>query len=258
MYRARTSPIPVAAALFAAGCADAPTAVPPGDVMPGGIHFVLPTLDRALLVAADAGTEPASDAGPQASDFAEGDYTYEELESYLAGEADAAGIWNASTLVSFNPDGPFAFGQHSYTGNKSRLETTVNVRYEGQSIGAQTAAREDDRSFALDFMWPKHMSVMARFFSDQQCGLSVWGGSTHTAWWEAVLGGPVANFGRVERTSQSDLDRQPDCAPPEPTYAGGGGGGSDIYVSCWYWVIYDPYSGYVYDIDLLYCEEMGG
>jgi len=177
----------------------------------------------------------------------------------------AATIFNARTNVGFRPTYAFANGRHSYTGNVGRVETVARVSFEGTQIGSQPSVEEQVVPYLLDFGRIKEIVTEAYVFVDQQCGLRVDGDSEHSASWQWFLGGPVSGWGGATRTSQAfpPVD-QPACEEeptPDPGYNGGtgsGGGGGSSWISCWYLVTYDPYTGEVYDADLLFCDEVGG
>jgi hypothetical protein len=145
--------------------------------------------------------------------------------------------------------------QHWYQGNKSRIDTSVNVSFEGTHLGGQAASKEADAWYWTDFGSWKHIFSNARFYTSRDCGLTAYGSSNHSAWWEATIPPAVARYGQVSLTTISDLARQAECLPPEPEHSITSGGSSTL---CYVWIEYDLYSGHIYSAQLLYCEESGG
>jgi hypothetical protein len=237
------------------GCAETPTA-PPTDFDIALVDFALPWIDTSLLVEMDTSTVSQL-GGPERTAYAEGDHP--ELYPYDASDA-VSPIYEASTIAWFTRDAAYARGENYYRGNKGRIETTLNVMHQGQTLASHTAVREKNWIFWLDFGLMKHIDATARIPIDRSCGLTAWGTSTHLAWWEAAPGGSLGTFGRSVVSTTSDLARQPECPPVVPESGGGGGGSYDEegYLTCYYWVVYDLRTGKIYDIEFLFCESEGG
>ena len=261
-YPLRASLAALVLALGLAACAEEPATTTAVATSDPDLRLYLPTIDPSLLVATDGeAAEVVSPAGPaRADELAEGDVPMSEEEDvdltpYLN---TMSSIYDARTSVGFNPGYAWAWGRHKYQGNKGRVETTVTVSQEGRQLGNQTAAAEEYGLYFLDFGLLNSISVMARFYTDITCGLTVGGRSLHAAWWEWFLGGPVPKWGRTEQTSYANPRSQDECAPPQEessgTFGSGGGGGT----ICWYSIDYDLATGEVIDIHLLTCTEEGG
>jgi hypothetical protein len=254
MYRPRKAWLPLAGIATLAACQDTPTAVSRHESWAEDLEFVLPEMSADLLAFPDtSGAHAATRSG------------YAELDTPVAEYIDPSSIamiYDAHTVAGFSPGYGYATGSHWYQGNKSRIETTATIALDGEHLGSQRAFREADRSFILDAGTRKHIFAHARVYTDRTCGLTAWGGSDHTAWWEAVWPPPhVARFGLVGVSSQSSLAHQGTCAPPpppEPGFGGGGGGGGWGYTTCYFWITYDERTGTVYSAELLYCEDIGG
>lgn len=255
MSRSRSLHAALAATCLVAACADPPTAPPRvlADDPPAGFELLFPTLDPEALVARYT-AEDFGESAPPAGPFRPGPaaVSAEELEDAVAA------LYDTRTLAGFSSGSAYAFGEHRYQGNKSRIETTANVEFQNDPIGSQVAYREDGNPFIFDFGVEKYISVMAKIFTDHDCGLEVYGRSSHTAWWEAVLGGSVSTYGRVGRTSFSDLKRQDECDAGRSSWYGGGGADSGPSGAiCYFSVWYDIFTGYIYSAELLYCSDYG-
>lgn len=263
MSRAWLLKVSLAATLVVAACADPPTTPQLSEHQddPPGLAFLFPSFDAALLVeritTEDSG-EPTLPSGPARTVADEEEPPLAEISSEEIDDLVAA-IYDARTFVGFNSNHVFAQGEHQYQGNKSSIETTLNVAFEGETIGSQLAIREDDTNFLLDLGRLKYISAFARIYTDQKCGLSASGSSIHRAWWEAVVGGAPSAFGQVGRTSYATPRRQPECEDTATSsQAGWETSSSSLGATCWVSIWYDVYTGEIYDIDVIYCEEIGG
>jgi len=250
---------PVAVLLLVA-CAEPPTGPPTADagVSPVDLAFHFPAFVRGPVV-----VEAESDSGPVGpARVVEPD---EEPppppgpdEPVDPSDLPASDVWDQRTRAGFQTGSAWAWGFHAYQGNKGAVTTTVNVALDGVQIGSQSARRQDDAVFWFDFAVPKRIDVLARAYVAQECGLSAWGRSEHSAWWEAIPGANIATFGLVIRPSSSDLEMQAECPPEEPPVlpgpGGGGGGGGYCFIEVWY---YED-TGEVISSQVLYCEETGG
>ncbi|HET9947745.1 MAG TPA: hypothetical protein VFQ22_02350 [Longimicrobiales bacterium] len=254
------------AALALAACDErTPTAVdaaPP--VPPEALALAVPNLTSADLVTTisivdstgadgparvirDPGTNPPPDPEPITSTYVR------------------SAIYDAQTLVGFNPGSAFAWGMHHYQGNKGRIETTANVTFQGTPIGSRTAVAEQYTPVLVDFGLKHFIQVMAEVFTDRTCGLTVSGSSEHFAWWE-FIGKGVLEMGRSQISSSARPKSKDPCPsspppPPPPPHGGGGStdedyGGGDSGV-CYFWVRYDLNTGEVVNYRLLYCEGLG-
>jgi hypothetical protein len=257
MFRASLA----ATCLGVAACSEVPTkpALEPRDEAGDGValDLAVPVLGPQALMDHQVG-EPQGEFGLEATAgplrAGEDELTSEDLENTFAA------LYDQRTRAGFSSGSAYAVGQHDYQGNKSRIETTVNVEYENDFLGSQTAYREDSTPFVLDFGSMKYLAATARVYTDHECGLGVWGTSNHSAWWEAVLGGGVSKFGLVARSSMSDR-RQQDACGVQPATSWGGGGSSEYSgpsgMTCYYSVWYNPSTGSVYNAELLYCSDWG-
>lgn len=250
MYRPRNIFLPTAAVVLMAACADTPTAVTPADDGGGALDFALPVLEAATLVAVDA-----TEARPAGAVIQDPEAPPTPDPSTVPTNTMSQ-ITNARTNAGFAAGYGQSTGQHWYQGNKSRIDTSVNVRFEGTTLGSQAATKEADAWYWADFGSWKHIFSNARFYTDRDCGLTAYGSSNHSAWWEATIPPAVARYGQVSLTTLSDLARQAECPPPEPEYESPPGGGSSTL--CYVWIEYDMYSGEIYSAELLYCEDIGG
>jgi hypothetical protein len=253
MYRARNILLATAAIVVMAACADTPTAVIPAYDSGGALDLTLPMLEAAMLVAVDASEERPAGAvvqDPEAPPAPDPSTVPTNIMSQIT---------NARTNAGFSVGYGHATGQHWYQGNKSRIDTSVSVSFEGTPLGSQAASKEADAWYWFDFGSWKHIFANARFYTDRVCGLTAYGSSSHSAWWEATIPPAVARYGQVGLTTISDLVRQAECPPPEPEYttsSGASGGGGSML--CYIWIEYDLYTGEVYSVELLYCEDVGG
>ncbi len=241
-----------AALLVAAACADAPTAPEAPDAP--GLELLFPAFQRAQLVMEERGEISGSPrvGGPAAIS--------EEEPPPPAGEPDpnaVAAIFNPNTFVYFNPDHVYAQGEHRYQGSKSRIETLLRVSYQGEPVGSQLGVREDSKLPWISWLTSNYIQAVSRIFTEHQCGLSASASSDHRAWWEVVMGSPVSTFSNVETSTFAPLRHQVECAPPDPGQGPGGGGSSSGYV-CRVSIWYDLSTGEVLDVDVLWCEEIGG
>jgi len=243
------------AMLVVAACADAkPTGpVVPDDGPPLTLELFVPAVDAGRLAVWSAESRDSVAARPALTLY--GDEESPVPESWS--ESDSR-IYDPRTRAGFSEGSAWAVGQHEYQGNKGQITTTIAIAFEGAEIGSQTAYRENDNPFWLDFGLVKYIEAIARVYTDRECGLTAQGSSKHEAWWEAIPGGSIATFGRVVAWSTSDPARQPDCPPPtSQTGGGGGGGGGPEGMYCWVSIWYDQHSGEVLQVDVLWCETGG-
>jgi hypothetical protein len=243
----------LAVALLSLACADAPTE-PTVDKHRATreLDILFPAFDPSMLVVRGRTNSDgaAAEGVPLAVSESEEPPPLELPEEDLS--SLYAAIYDPGTIAGVGSGEAWARGEHSYQGNKGRIETTVNVAADGQQLGSQRAVTENSRSFLLDFGLVKYISAFARAYTASDCGLSAWGASEHSAWWEAVIGGSPSTHGRAERSTQSRQARTVDCAPPENGTYGGliePSGASYCWVSIWY----DLWTGEVIRLDVLYC-----
>lgn len=257
MYPTPSRASSIVACIILAACAKEPATAVDGEYLDvaADLEFVLPSVTHEQKLASSAIADSASGPALVTSER-EGPPTDQGSELDYSNATSA--IWNEKTVAAFVPGYLSMLGRHNYQGNKGRVETRASLRFEGQSIGSQSSAQEQQFPFVIDFGRVHYIWTSTRIYTDRECGLTGVGDSTHKAWWEAVAGGPVFNFSSSEKTSISELARQADCAP-EPTFtdSGGGGGSPGGEMTCWYLITYDLWSGEVYDVDLLYCTEGG-
>jgi hypothetical protein len=249
MSRARSVCAALAALLVAACAEKSPTALVARGEPAEDLDFIIPSLTPDVLVAQYA-EAPAADGPAKLAPPGEEPPPIEESGDDISDYLDAVGsIYDARTTVGFGPGYGYAFGEHWYQGNKGRVETTVRVSSDGQELGSQTQARENYEMFLLDFGIVHYISVQARFYTDQDCGLSAAGSSGHRAWWEWFLGGGAAHWGDVVVSTQAAPVDQPECPPPPNVSTVDGSPG----VVCYFVVEYDPFTGEVFDVELLGC-----
>ncbi len=263
MSRTRSLCAPFAAVLVVAACAEEPaTAVvmeslgPPAD-----LEFFLPAVDPDRLVA----REPAAAPLPSRPTL-----VVEPGESGESDEPGASGvpvhyfeargaIAAARTVVGFEAVYAYSRGQHTYLGNKGRVESSVTVTFRGRPLGTQSAFKEDYGIFLFDGGRSKFIWASARVYSDHECGLEVSGESKHSAWWEFFTGVGVLTWGKVERSTSAPSAAQDACEPVnEERPSGGDGEDEDGYgVVCWYLLEYNIFTGEIYYVELLYCGSVG-
>jgi hypothetical protein len=239
------TPIRLLLLLLLLGCSEEPTAPVRADLLPAeDLSFTFAYLDPAALVDFEHTTLEPTGPGPAASD------TWgEDLPA-------SASIRDARTMVGLSGISAYAYGEHRYTGNKGRIETTVDAAFSGQHLGERTAIRQQSEIFLLDFGRIKHIWAIARIYTDKQCGLEAHGRSSHSAWWEFYQGVAAPVWGEVVATSDAPPDRQEPCArrdsPYDPTgsYDSSGGG-----MTCTYLITYDLDTGQIYDVTLLFCSS---
>ena len=238
-------------ALLVAACSDAPT-VPlpqPPEAYAEELDLLFPAFQANMLVTTELETLDEPPAGPALTEVAPG----EELPE----APDESGIFNARTFVYFNPDHVYAQGEHSYIGNKSRIETTARAYFEGALIGSQLGVKEQSSVFILSGLYVQYIQAVARIYTDRTCGLAADASSEHSVWWEAVMGSPVSTFGRNAESTHATRRYQEECTPavPKPGDGGdGGGSGGWCYVEVWY----DEATGEILLWNPLYCESAGG
>ena len=237
------TPVPLILVLLA--CSEEPTA-------PGGIDlsssqdlaFTFTHVDPALLIDSEHVTLEPTAVGPAMAD--------EWGETLPA----SASIRDARTTVGFAGSHAYAYGEHRYTGNKGRIETTVEAAFMDQHLGQRRAVRQQSGLFLFDGGTLKHIFVIARLYTDEQCGLDVHGRSMHSAWWEFFQGTGAPEWGDVHASSAANPYQQPRCgrrssrSDPTGSYQEGDG------LSCTYLITYDLDTGEIYDVSLLYCGSM--
>lgn len=230
-----------------AACEQGTTAVDPSasdSWVDQDLSLDLPRLTQDLLTATS--TMPALLGDPVARSEARDDEFDESGEP-------VSGVYAAKTVPGFEPGYAYTRGEHWYSGNKGRVETTADVSYLGQLVGSQSAFNEGYELFLMDFGRWKFLSATARVYSEHECGLSVAGRSEHSAWWEFFTGVGVATWGKTARTTAAPTLQQSACSPV--VTAAGSDGGSPTF-ACWYLLTYDLESGAVYDAELLYCDQV--
>jgi hypothetical protein len=245
-------------------CEDTATSIPSDSVaLPAAeLAFAVPTDIRDRLVVRTFTIDSVGPSGPARSEhLGYGSYPSDPTYETSYDDLPAAGIWNAETRASFLPGQVSVIGSHEYIGNKSSIDTRGSVSFQGSVIGTSQAYAEDSHPFPIPMLSPRYIWAEARIYTDRECGLSAWGDSAHAAWWEAVLGGPVFSFSRIQRPSHADRAYQPTCPPnpPPPSnddtgFASTGGGGEGV---CYIWVEYDYVTGEIYDQQLLFCTDGG-
>jgi hypothetical protein len=171
--------------------------------------------------------------------------------------ASESQIWNAYTDLAFAPGMVEAWGEHDYTGNKSRVEVSLDVRYEGVVIGSRTGSKEQTHVFLNPFA--HHIIGNVIINTERECGLSADAHTAHAAWWEFSPGSGPNTIARREEGTFSGLERQPSCAPEPPTPGPGGGTideGSLDY-TCWMLITYDAETLEILDIQAVWCTGGG-
>jgi hypothetical protein len=252
MSLARSRARPLVILLLAVGCAESPpTTIEEDVVAPRDLAFILPALAGERLVQSEGGSQAGTPRpmGVYSEDgWSEDDVVYSD-------------IWNHRTRANFLPGYLSVQASHEQQGNVGRIQTTGTVRHEGQVIGTQLATIERSWPFVIDFGLPHELWLSLRVYTDTECGLTGYGDSVHTAYWHAVIGGPVFDFNRTTRTSQSDHERQPVCEPTTTTFTstGGGSGGTSSggTYTCFFWIEYDLWTGEILEAEFLFCTEGG-
>ena len=246
-----------AAALLVAACSDAPTSPLPSqlDAAVGALDLRYPAFHRDMLVKTEL--EVLGERGSDGPSRVLADPEEPPPLTEGLGTVDESGIFNAYTFVYFNPDHVYAQGEHTYIGNKSRIETTANAWFEGALIGSQVGVKEQSSWFVTSIFYAPYIQAVARIYHDYTCGLAADASSRHSAWWEAVMGSPVSVFSKEETSTFATRRSMADCPPPPPPSTGGGGTGS-VGGMCWVNIWYDVGTGEIVDWDVLFCENAYG
>jgi len=247
------------AALLSAACAeDASTGVDVDTASAASdLAVVVPTGVRERSVVRNVSTDTEA-RGPARTEHL-GYGTYPSGNEYDASLTPYSSIWGQRTTANFLPGQLSVIGSHYYTGNKGAVETNGKVSYAGTQLATQRSMAESSFPFLIDFAREHFIWTEARIYTDRECGLDGSGDSSHEAWWEAVMGGPVFQFHNTTRSSTSDRMYQPSCAPepPPPTPSTGFTSGGSVEAICYIWIIYDIYTGEIYDQQLLFCTDGG-
>jgi len=255
MSRARLFTSAAAAIVLVAACADAPATPlePPHEGVSEALELVFPAFHPDMLV--QVGPEPSSDTGVGGAPLrtlSEGEEPPPIGEIREIPLDARSAIYDARTFVYFNPDHVYAQGEHNYQGNRSRIETTLNVWYGGQPIASQLGVKEESKIFLLSVFTVHYMQAVSRVYTGHSCGQAATASSAHTAWWEAVIGSPVSKFHESGTSSFATRREQPACEPPPAIefalYDDFGGG------FCWVSIWYDIWTGEIIHLDVLYCE----
>ena len=173
-----------------------------------------------------------------------------------SGSESMAQIMNARTKVGFLWEEAYAEGSHDYTGTAGRVETTVNVDFEGQHVGTYTAIRQE--SSWLSTETTKHIFAYAGIPIDKTCGLSVTGYSTHSAWWQFFQIRSAPTYGEAVDSSRGGPVRQTSCSKTTTSGNPGGGDSQDgTGMTCTYLITYDRNTLEIYDVELLGCQTTG-
>jgi hypothetical protein len=247
------------AVLVVAACADdTATGVDLAGVdIAGDLTLVVPTGLRERLVQRTV-TEVTPPVGPARNEeLGCGVSCYDDYDDYddVDPTTAASGIWNAKTRANFVPGKLSVIGSHEYIGNKGFIETRGVLTHGSTVLATEIRSKEQSVPFLFPPWVMHYIWVEAPLYTNTECGLSGHGNSTHSAWWEAVMGGPSAVFARITVPSNSERDFQPECpAIPPPVTSTGGGGAA---VTCYIWITYDLYTGEIYHQELLFCEEGG-
>lgn len=256
MSRARRFTSAAAVIALVAACADAPATPlePPHERASDALELAFPAFhpDMLVQVGSDEPTSGTGDGDAPArtlSDAEEPPPIGEWGEIPL--DARSA-IYDARTFVYFNPDHVYAQGEHNYQGNRSRIETTLNVWYQGAQIASQLGVKEESKIFFLSAFAIHYMQAVSRVYSGYSCGQAATASSVHSAWWEAVVGSPVSKFHESGTSSFATRREQGVCEPPPSTafsiYDDYGGG------YCWVSIWYDIWTGEIIHLDILYCD----
>jgi hypothetical protein len=253
----RFTSVPAAIVLVAA-CADAPATPlePPHERTAESLELVLPAFHPDMLV--QGGPEELSsdtrDGGAPLRTIDEGEEAPSTGEMTEVPLDAVSAIYDARTFVYFNPDHVYAQGEHNYQGNRSRIETTLDVWYDGQQIASQLGVKEESKLFLFSVFTLHYIQAVSRVYSGYSCGLAASASSLHSAWWEAVVGSPVSKFHESGTSSFATRREQPACEPDPPPstefslYNDYGGG------YCWVSIWYDIWTGEIIHLDILYCE----
>jgi hypothetical protein len=250
----RFTSVPAAIVLVAA-CADAPATPlePPYGGPPEVLELLFPAFHPDMLMQVDPGGQFSdTGGGPPARTVSEGEEVPDlGLTTEVPLDARSA-IYDARTFVYFNPDHVYAQGEHNYQGNRSRIETTLNVFQGGQQIASQLGVKEESKIFLISAFTLHYMQAVSRVYTGLTCGMAATASSQHSAWWEAVIGSPVSRFHESGTSSFATRREQPGCEPPPSIdyslYNDYGGG------YCWVSIWYDMWTGEIIHLDILYCE----
>jgi len=165
-------------------------------------------------------------------------------------------ILNARTNVGFDPGYAWSVGRHEYIGNVGEVSTTAHVTHESKHLGSQTAHRQNDVPFLIDFGTVKLIWAQAKVYTDHECGLSVQGTSDHKARWQFWNGSTTSSWGEARLSTQASPANQGGCARStgqmgltETTSSG---------MVCYYLITYDMNTMEVLRADFLYCTGSGG
>jgi hypothetical protein len=217
----------------------------PAEAHAPALALTLPPISQALFVAQESDGEAPTSGDAVLSDSRD-DFDFEDIEDY------PSGIYNAKTVVGFRDGLAFSRGDHWYTGNKGKVETTASVTYSGQPVGSQTAVSEGYNLFLLDFGRSKHVEATARVYLDRNCDRRVGGESKHWAWWEFWTGMAVSTWGKMQRSTSDTPRTGTDCEPEQHPSSSSDDDG--VY-SCWYLLTYDRNTGEILDAQFLACDD---
>jgi hypothetical protein len=244
----------LATILLVAACADSPTTPleVPGEGASEALELLFPAFrpDMLVQVSSDGPVDGAESHTP-ARTLAEGEEEPFLGDSEVPEDAVSA-IYDAKTFVYFNSDHVYAQGEHNYQGNKSRIETTLDVWHEGQPLASQLGVKEETIVFFLSPLTLHYIQAVSRVYTGYTCGLAATASSQHWAGWQVVIGSPVSTFHESATSSFATRREQPACETVPSTqfslYDDYGGG------YCWVSIWYDVWTGEIIHLDVLYCE----
>lgn len=250
-YRSRSIQLLAVSTLFAWACDTSNLSAPEPTTLESA-----PTLRAPLVTQADLtpsrtvvhGTDPVGSDSADPDGPAMTDGISRPLQQ----------ITGARTSTGFGSGYAYAVGQHFYVGNVGGISTTAHVAFGDKHVGSHTNDRQDYTPFLIDFGQTKYIVEAARVYTDQECGLTVNGNSSHRAWWQFFQGQSVSAWGTALQSTQGTPSRQVACGS-----SGGIGTGTSSQTTssgfvCSYYITFDLGSGEILSAELLSCSAVGG
>lgn len=253
MYRNRFTLALLTATTLGVACSQESPSSPLMGSWSGASSFAqVPILTQSDLVQRDTAQREADDTDADGS--FEG-LAFEDFDEDLR-DLPMSQIFEADSRADFQPGFAAIYGTHKYTGNGASITTDVHVTYRDQHLGTVSGERQAYNPFLLDFGRIKHIWVFPKVYTDHECGLTVQGGSRHSAWWTFFQGNDVQTWGKVIQTTQARPRSQPSCSTNvgsfETEHKDAGG------MVCTYWITYDMDTGQIISAELLYCSSTSG
>jgi hypothetical protein len=183
-----------------------------------------------------------------------------DAQGLAASSTEVAQIWDAKTVPYWGADFGAARGSHRYRSNMGRITTTAHLSFNGLYIGSSEPTRKQQSgSFLIEGPFEHYIEVTAFVNSTRTCGQMLEGRSEHEAWYETVNAATntVSSWGLAIMSSKGEL-RQASCAKVRGDYDPTGAHTPSPGMVCHYLITYDLKTFQVYDVQLLYCEAVGG